>query len=574
AIVLSVVTALTLTPALSAMLVRPSHGSPRGFFKWFEAGLNRLRAGYRWSLERVLSPAGLAGTAVAFIALCALVGVIWQRVPTGFVPVEDQGYFIVIVQAPEGTSLERTSQIVARIEGTLLDDEDIESTFVPIGFSFEGTAPNRATLFPILRERAERDGEEHTAEAVMARMQVAFSSIPEASIVAIPPPPIRGLGNLGGFELRLEDRIDSGLASLDQQTSQLTAAANADPRVTNTFSTFQANDPQFRVDVDRDRARALGVPLDELFGTIQVLLGSVYVNDFELEARPYRVYVQADAPYRTHPQDIDELYVRSNTGRMVPLANLVQLEEEATPQIISHFNMFRSATINGGASPGSSSGDAIDAMTELSDRELPPGFAIEWSGLAQEELESRGQTATLFGLGLLVIFLILAAQYESVVLPFVILLSVPMAVLGAIGAQALRGLTNDVFCQVGLLMLVGLAAKNAILIVEFVEQLRKEQGKPLREAVVEACAVRLRPILMTSFAFIMGVIPLVVAGGAGQAARQSLGTAVFGGMIVSTVLNLFVVPVAYMLTVRIRDRVGALMPSSRQPKKAESVPAE
>jgi hydrophobic/amphiphilic exporter-1 (mainly G- bacteria), HAE1 family len=319
------------------------------------------------------------------------------------------------------------------------------------------------------------------------------------------------------------------------------------------FSDYTASDPQFVVTIDREKAKSLHVPLSQITDTLSVYMGSAYVNDFDFNNRSYRVYVQADKQFRSHPQNMQQYYVRSDMGAMVPLENLLAIGQTATPQVISHYNLFRSTEINGAAAPGYSSGQAIDAMQQLSAKVLSQGYNYEWSGISLEELQSGTTTLILFGLGTLVVYLTLSAQYESFVLPFIILLAVPMALLGALSAQWIRGLQNDVYCQVGLVMLVGLASKNAILIVEFAEQLR-ERGLTIVDAAVEAARIRLRPILMTSFAFILGVIPLVIASGAGENGRHSVGTTVFGGMIMSTILNLFFIPVLYLLIEGFRER--------------------
>jgi HAE1 family hydrophobic/amphiphilic exporter-1 len=372
------------------------------------------------------------------------------------------------------------------------------------------------------------------------------------------PPAVQGLGSFGGFQYVVQDRGGNTLDELARVTQDLVRQGHGDPRLTGLFSSYTASDPQFVVTVDREKAKAMSVPLQQITDALQVYMGSAYVNDFDFNNRAYRVYVQADKQFRSEPRDMRELYVRTDQGAMVPLDNLVRVTEGTTPQVISHYNLFRSADIAGAAAPGRSSGEAIAAMEELSRKALPQGFGYEWTGLSLEELESGGTALLLFGLGALVVYLTLSAQYESFVLPFIVLLAVPMALLGAVGAQWARGLQNDVYCQIGLVMLVGLASKNAILIVEFAEQLR-ERGLSIVDAVVEAARIRLRPILMTSFAFILGVVPLVLAGGAGQAGRRSVGTTVFGGMIASTLLNLYFIPILYLLIEDARERRGAKM---------------
>ena len=364
---------------------------------------------------------------------------------------------------------------------------------------------------------------------------------------------MQGLGQFGGFAYELQDQGSHTLEELANVTQDLIRQGSARKDLTGLYSTYTANDPQFVVTIDREKAKSLHVPLQQITDTLSIYMGSAYVNDFDFNNRSYRVYVQADQQFRAQSKDIKQFYVRSDSGPMIPLENLVVIKQTTAPQVISHYNLFRSAEIDGSAAPGFSSGQALDAMAELSQKVLPQGFTFQWTGLSLEELSSGSTTLILFGLGTLVVYLTLSAQYESFVLPFIVLLAVPMALLGALTAQSLRGLENDVYCQIGLVMLVGLSSKNAILIVEFAEQLR-HGGMPLLEAAVEAARIRLRPILMTSLAFILGVVPLVVASGAGEHGRHSVGTTVFGGMIVSTILNLFFIPVLYLIIEGWRER--------------------
>jgi len=365
-------------------------------------------------------------------------------------------------------------------------------------------------------------------------------------VIPFNAPAVQGLGNFGGFSFQVEDLGRNSLQTISNATNKLIGAGNSSKDVTGLFTSFTANDPQYVVHINREKAKSLMVPLNQITDALQVYMGSVYVNDFDFNNRAYRVYLQADAPFRATSKDISQYYLRSDTGKMIPLDNVVDVEQTGNPQVISHFNLFRSAEVDGSAAPGKSSGDAIIAMQDLAKKNLPNGMTYEWSGLSLEEIESGGKAAILFGLGLLVVYLTLAAQYESYVLPFIVLLAVPVALLGAIGAVALRGLQNDVYCQVGLVMLIGLASKNAILIVEFAEQLRAD-GRSTVDAAIEAARIRLRPILMTSLAFILGVVPLVLATGAGRAGRISVGTTVFGGMIAATTLNLLFIPVLYVI---------------------------
>jgi HAE1 family hydrophobic/amphiphilic exporter-1 len=388
--------------------------------------------------------------------------------------------------------------------------------------------------------------------------------IPGALVIPFAPPGIQGLSVFGGFQYELLDQTGGDIQGLADATAALTATANQSGQVVGLFSAFRTNDPQLVVEIDRDKARSLDLPLREVTDALQVFLGSAYVNDFDFNNRAYRVYVQADQQFRSNPRDLGQLYARATNGAMVPLDTVVHARETTAPQVISHFNLFRSAEINGAAAPGRSSGQALQAMEQISRRTLPPGFDFAWAGQSLEEVKAGSQAVFIFALSLTLVYLVLAAQYESWVLPFIILLGVPLAVIGGLGAQWLRGLNNDVFCQVGLVMLIGLAAKNSILIVEFAEQLR-ERGLDIVEAAVEAARIRLRPILMTSFAFILGVLPLAVATGAGAGARNSVGTSVAGGMLASTFLSIFFIPVLYVM-------IRTLAPGKARRSAADDVP--
>jgi HAE1 family hydrophobic/amphiphilic exporter-1 len=554
-IAISAFAALTLTPALSARLLGRAHGAKGRFFTGFDRLMGRVTDGYRGSLRRTLGRPRLA-LAVFAVGL-VLSAVIYRAVPQAFVPDDDQGWAMVLVQAPEGASLEYTRKVCEQANAVLRRQPEMDTVFAIAGFSFAGTAPNRGMIFFGLKPYSQRRGHEHSAEAVINRLRgELMMSITEAMVFAFLPPPVEGLGTFGGFQYVVQDQSGHTLEELATVTQDMVGKGNQDPALSGLFTSFTANDPQYVVTIDREKAKAVRVPLQQITDTLQTYMGSAYVNDFDFNNRSYRVYVQADKQFRSGPKDMRQFYVRSDAGTMIPLDNLVRVTSSTTPGVISHYNLFRSAEINGSAAPGKSSGEAILAMQELSAKALPQGFGYEWTGVSLEELQAGRTAALLFGLGTLVVYLTLAAQYESFVLPFIVLMAVPMALLGALGAQWVRGQQNDVYCQIGLVMLVGLSSKNAILIVEFAEQLR-ERGLPIAEAAVEAARIRLRPILMTSFAFILGVVPLVVASGAGQAGRHSVGTTVFGGMIASTALNLFFIPVLYLLIEDARERAGA-----------------
>jgi HAE1 family hydrophobic/amphiphilic exporter-1 len=540
AVALSVFNAVTLTPALSALLLK-REGEKRGFFRFFERVVDRGTHVYVGVLKRAV--AARWAMLVLFLLALGLTFWVYRSVPQAFLPDEDQGYFIAQIQAPEGASLEYTSRVAREAEAILAKQPEIASAFTVGGFSFSGASPNRGILFIRLKPFEDRPDDSQSAQAVVGRLRGELSRISGAIVVPFLPPPIRGLGAFGGFQFQVLDQTGGPIQNLATVTSSLVRTGNQQPQLRGLFSAFTAGDPQLYVEIDRERVKSLNMPLSE---ALQVYLGSQYVNDFDFNNRAYRVYVQADQRFRNDPRSLEQFYARAPAGQMVPLSNLVRVEETTAPQVISHFNLFRSAEINGAAAPGFSSGQALQAMQSLAESGLPAGMSYAWAGQSLEEIKAGTQSVLIFGLGLLLVYLTLAAQYESFLLPFIILLGVPLAVLGAVGAQGLRGLSNDIYCQVGLVMLIGLAAKNSILIVEFAEQLR-ERGLSIVDAAIEASRIRLRPILMTSFAFILGVLPLVFANGAGEAGRHSVGTAVAGGMFVSTILNIVFIPVLYVL---------------------------
>jgi HAE1 family hydrophobic/amphiphilic exporter-1 len=548
---ISAFNALTLTPALSAILLGRVHGEKNWFFRQVDRAIGGITNGYRRALRGFLRFRWVA--VLLFVGALGLTYFVLRLVPTGFVPNEDQGYFIIAVQAPSGASLQYTKAIESQIQTILNPIPEVQGTFAISGFSFAGNAANLGIVFVPLKPYGQRKGDQHAAEAIVNRIRGRLFGISGALVLPFLPPAVQGLGQFGGFQYELQDQGGHSLEELAKAAQDLVRQGSARKDLTGLYSSFTANDPQFLVTIDREKAKSLHVPLQQITDTLGVYMGSAYVNDFNFNNRSYRVYVQADQQFRAQAKDIGQFYVRSDSGAMIPLDNLVAVTQTTTPQVISHYDLFRSAEIDGSAAPGFSSGQAIAVMDGLSATVLPQGFAHEWTGLSLEELASGSTSLILFGLGTLVVYLTLSAQYESFVLPFIVLLAVPMALLGALSAQWLRGLQNDVYCQIGLVMLVGLSSKNAILIVEFAEQLR-ERGLPLIEATVEAARIRLRPILMTSFAFILGVVPLVLASGAGEAGRHSVGTTVFGGMIVSTVLNLFFIPVLYLIIEGWRER--------------------
>jgi hydrophobic/amphiphilic exporter-1 (mainly G- bacteria), HAE1 family len=544
AVVLSVFNAVTFTPALSALLLNREKKPQRWFFRgvnWtIEHGthlyIRIIRRVLRWELVM------LGAFALAMWATWT----IYRAVPPSFVPSEDEGYFITILQAPAGASIEYTTNLARQAEKVTMAQPEVLAVFSVAGFSFSGSAPNQGLMFTRLKPYEERRDPSQSLTAILDRIRgPLLGGIAGGLVIPVAPPSLQGVSAFGGFQFEVLDSTGGPIENLATVTGQLIGQGNQSGEVTGLFSSFTANDPQLVVDIDRDRARSLGLPIGAITDTLTVLLGSQYVNDFDFNNRAYRVYVQADQAFRGQPNNLKQFYARATGGQMVPLDAVVRLSETTAPAVISHFNMQRSSEITGTPAPGLSSGEAIKVMERIAGETLPSGFHYSWAGLSLEEIRAGSQAIFIFALSVIVVYLVLAAQYESWVLPFIILLGVPLAVFGALGGQWLRGFANDVFCQVGLVMLIGLAAKNSILIVEFAEHLRAE-GRSIVDAAVEATRIRLRPILMTSLTFILGVLPLAFATGAGSAARQSVGTTVAGGMITSTFLSIVFIPVLYV----------------------------
>jgi hydrophobic/amphiphilic exporter-1 (mainly G- bacteria), HAE1 family len=574
-VTLSTFMAITLTPSLSAILLRrgPKFGGPVGWvFDQINNFLNWIQKRYRDSLIFLTKIKTIV--TLLFIASLGVTAWLYLSVPTAFIPEEDQGYFMTIIQGPQGVSLQYTQKVMDEVEQEILKLPEVVGTFSVGGFGFSGNSSNQGIIFTTLKPWKERHREDQSVQAIIGKLRGKFFAIPEARIFPVNPPAIQGLGQFGGFQFQLQDRKgNSGLDGLVQTMGGILKQANQTPGLQAVFSTFAANTPQLIVEVDRNKAKALDIPIDDIFTTLQTALGSQYVNDFNLQQRNYRVYVQADKQFRANPEDVGKLYVRSRKNEMVSLSNLVKLTPVVGAQTINHYNLFRSIEINGAAAPGSSSGEAIKSMENVASQVLPSGFGYQWSGSSLEEIESGGQAPIIFGLGLIFVFLVLAAQYENYVDPFIILLAVPLAILGALLAQSMRGLANDVYCQIGLVMLIGLASKNAILIVEFANQLR-ERGYSIVNAAVEASQERLRPILMTSLSFVLGIAPLINPEGAGAASRRSLGNAIAGGMVVSTFLSLFMVPVLYVVIVSVTNSFKRQNTSQITPEDDRSLPGK
>ena len=569
-IAISAFNALTLSPALSALFLRGEEARPRQLdflhirpvsraFAAFIHGADSFITWLARTYAKVIHVALQLRYVLLVVFFAGLGATVWiyQRVPTGFIPQEDQGFLFGIVQAPPGSSLAYTTALADRAQAIIYSNKDVAGAFSVMGFSFSGGAANAGMMFIRTKPADERRGKGHSAADIAADLSPKLMSLmfqPNGGLVAvIQPPAVNGVGSYGGFQFMLQDTGGNTLSDLDRIAHQIVNGARARKDITGLLTTFSANDPQVLVTIDREKAKALNIPLSQITTTLGVFMGSEYINDFDFNNRTYRVFVQADQHFRMTANDLHNFYVRSDTGQMVPLDNLVTVSESAGPPVITHYNLFRAVEIDGSPAAGYSSGQGITGMEDLAKKVMMPGMQYQWTGLTLDEIESSGRALLIFGLGILVVYLTLSAQYESFALPFIILLAVPMAVLGALGLVALRGLSNDVYCQIGLVMLIGLSAKNSILIVEFAEQMRRK-GRSIAEAAIEAAELRLRPILMTSFAFILGVMPLVFATGAGALGRRSVGTTIVGGMLLSTVLNLVFIPVLYVILSRLLRR--------------------
>ncbi|MBT3255961.1 MAG: multidrug efflux RND transporter permease subunit [Deltaproteobacteria bacterium] len=552
---ISAINALTLSPALCAALLRPTPKRQAWFFRKFNQVFdwcrNQYLKGVRWFIKAWVL------VLLVFAGLLFATYYMFQLVPTGFVPSEDQGYFMVMIQTPEGASLERTKKVCDQVEKALEHMAGIDSIVMIGGYNLLNAANDTASAaaFVMLDPWDDRKTPQLSLNGIMGTFMGEVQGINEAIIIPFPPPPIQGLSTTGGFEFELQDLAGGSLVKLRAMAEKFMAAGRENPVLTPLNTTFEVNYPQFYIELDRTKAKSLKVDISDVFNTLQTFLGSMYVNDFNKYGRVYRVFLQAEKDYRAKREDISKLYVRAADGSMVPLSAIVKVKQVRGVQNVKHYNLFRTVSLYGGNTPSYSSGEAIQAMEDISAKLLTNEYGYDWTATAYQEIKAGGMAPYIFSLALIFAFLFLAAQYESWVMPLMVMLAVPLAILGALVAQHLRGIANDVYCQIGLVMLIGLASKNAILIVEFARELR-EQGMSIVDAAVNASRERLRPILMTAFAFILGVVPMVVATGAGAASRHSLGTAVFGGMLASTFLSLVLVPVLYVVLERLRERKG------------------
>ncbi|HWN79876.1 MAG TPA: efflux RND transporter permease subunit, partial [Bradyrhizobium sp.] len=546
---------LTLSPALCAVLFKahdPNHKArPSGIVRLLRAGLERFNFGFQWlstsygRLTRRL--AQVTGVVLlAYAVLIGLAGFQFARAPTGFIPEQDQGYLITVVQLPPGASLDRTEAVVKKAIEIILTTPGIEhvAPFAGLDATTFTIASNAGTIFSGLPSLYNHEIKGLTAATVLADLRKRLSAIQEAHVLTIPPPPVQGIGNTGGFKMMVQDRAGLGSDALAQAAQKLVAAANKDPNFAGVFTLFGTGAPSIYADIDREKAEKVGLTPTDVFATLQVYLGSQYVNDFNYLGRTYQVIAQADGGFRQDPQDVARLKARNTSGEMVPVGTVARLKYENAPYRVPRYNLFPAAEVMGVAAPGVATGSALRRMEELARQVLPPGIGFEWTELAFQQQQPGTSALLVFGAAALFVFLVLAAQYESWKLPLAVVMIVPMCLLAAVSGLLMRGMAIDVLAQIGFVVLVGLAAKNAILIVEFARQ-TEEGGATAAEAAVTAARTRLRPILMTSLAFIFGVAPLVVATGAGSEMRQSLGTTVFAGMLGVTAFGLLFTPAFY-----------------------------
>jgi len=560
--VISAFNSLTLSPALAALLLRP-HGAKKDrftraidfvlgwFFKLFNRFFGRASGGYGKLVTHTLRSSAIAVAVYAGLIGLTILG--FSRVPTGFVPTQDKGYLVSFAQLPNGATLDRTEDVIRRMSDIALKHPGVQSAVAFPGLSINGftNSPNSGIVFATLKPSEERKSRELSANAIAADLNKQYGSIQEAFIAIFPPPPVQGLGTVAGFKLYIEDRAGMGLEPLYKETTSTLQNGNQTPGLAGVFSSFDINVPQIDSHVDREKAKTYGIPLGDVFDTMQVYLGSLYVNDFNRFGRTYQVNVQAESPYRLQPEDITHLRTRNLAGEMIPLGSVVSIKPIYGPDRVMHYNGFPAAEINGAAAPGYSTGQSETAMAKVLDDQLPNGMKYEWTELTYQKILAGNTMVYIFPLSVFLVYLLLAAQYESWSLPLVIILIVPMTLFSAIAGVWLLNGDDNVFTQISLIVLVGLACKNAILIVEFAREKQLHEGMNRVDAVLEACRLRLRPILMTSLAFTMGVIPLVLSTGAGSEMRRAIGVAVFFGMLGVTAFGLVLTPVFYVVVQRI-----------------------
>jgi len=552
-VIISGIVALTLTPALCALLLKPTHGEPLPPFRWFNRAFDAATRGYVSGVRFMLRRAALS--LALFAGLMGVTVLLFERVPGGLVPAEDQGYVLMAYQLPPATSLDRTERVTGRMTERLMNEPTVESVITFAGFDILASAQKTSAgiSFVPLKNWSERTEADEDARVLVNRFMGLAGDLREAMIFAFNPPPITGISTTGGFEAYLQNRSGAGNQELVQTASRLVEAANKRPELTRVRTTFSVSTPQYFIALDREKARALDIPIDQVFATMQSTFGSLYVNDFTLFGRNYRVNLQSEATFRRSPDDLRHVFVRSNTGKLVPLDTIVTVNRVIGPDIVERFNVFPAAKIMGEPAPGYSSGQALAAMEEVAGEALDANYSLGWIGSAYQEKVAAGTGSQAFLFGILMVFLILAAQYERWSMPLAVITAVPFAVFGAILAIWLRGLDNDLYFQIGLVTLIGLSAKNAILIVEFA-MLHRRAGVSILEAAIEAARLRFRPIVMTSLAFTLGAVPLALSSGAGSASRHAIGTGVIGGMLAATFIATFFIPLFFRLSAQLTDR--------------------